>query len=96
MLWPPTPRPLVLQVTALLLAAPAGNATALQPAIALPPSVNATLPVGATPLTVAVKVTLAPTIDGLTELESDVPVPDVFTVCTSVLLAEPALPPSPP
>ncbi len=68
MLWPPTPRPLVLQVTALLFAAPAGNATALQPAMALPPSVKATLPVGATPLTVAVKVTTAPTSDGLANL----------------------------
>ena len=36
--------------------------------IVLPPSVKATLPVGALPVTVAVKVTLAPTSDGLAEL----------------------------
>ena len=51
-------------------AAPAGSATAPQPVIVLPPSVNATLPVGAVPVTVAVKVTLVPTTDGLAELAS--------------------------
>ena len=65
-------RPLVLQVATFALAEPAGNATAPQPEIALPPSVNATVPVGARPLTVAEKVTLAPTSDGLTELDNAV------------------------
>ena len=60
----------VLQVTALEPAAPADSATALQLEIALPPSVKATVPVGALPATVAVKVTLAPTSDGLAELDS--------------------------
>src|ERR1051326_2812843 len=46
------------------------SATALQPPSALPPSVKATLSVGLVPLTVAVKVTLAPTVDGLSELAS--------------------------
>src|ERR1700681_3798846 len=44
------------------------SATALQPLSALPPSVKATLPVGLLPVTVAVKVTLAPTVEGLSEL----------------------------
>ena len=61
---------LVLQVAPLELAAPAGNAIAPQPVIVTPPSVKPTVPVGAVPATVAVKVTLAPTSDGLGELES--------------------------
>ena len=69
MLWVPALRLLVLHDAVLVLAAPPGNATALQPR-ALPPSVNATLPVGAAPLTVAVKVTFAPTGDGVPELAS--------------------------
>src|SRR6476660_491678 len=44
------------------------SATALQPTSALPPSVKATLPVGLLPVTVAVKVTPAPTVEGLSEL----------------------------
>ena len=49
----------MLQVAVLLLPEPT-SATALQPLIALPPSVKLTLPVGALPVTVAVKLTLAP------------------------------------
>ncbi len=96
MLCAPTLRLLVLQVAVLLLAAPAGNATALQPPIALPPSVKATLPVGAVPVTVAVNVTMAPISDGVPELESVVPVPDVFTTCDTVALVDPLFPASPP
>ncbi len=96
MLWAPTLRLLVLQIAVLLLAAPAGNATALQPLIALPPSVNATLPVGAEPETVAVKVTAAPTSDGVPEVVTDVLLDTLFTVCVSALLVEPVLPASPP
>jgi len=44
------------------------RATAEQPAIDVPPSVKATVPVGAAPVTVAVKVTLAPAGDGFREL----------------------------
>ena len=78
------------------LAAPAGSATAPQPVIVLPPSVKATLPVGAVPVTVAVKVTLVPTTDGLVELASEVPLDAVLTTCASALLVEPALAESPP
>ena len=55
------------------------TATAAQPEIELPPSVKLTLPVGAKPLTVAVKVTLAPAIDGLDELDMAVLVVALFT-----------------
>ena len=96
MLWKPTLSPALLHVAVLLFAAPAGNATALQPEIALPPSVNATLPVGAVPVTVAVKVTLLPTTDGLAELANAAALVALFTVCVSALLAEPLLPASPP
>ena len=44
------------------------SATALHAAIDTPPSVNMTVPVGAVPVTVAVNVTLAPTVDGFSEL----------------------------
>ena len=44
MLCVPTLRLALLQVAVLVLALPAGSATALQPAIVLPPSVNATVP----------------------------------------------------
>ena len=80
----------------MLFALPAGNATALQPEIALPPSVKATLPVGAVPVTVAVKVTLLPITDGLTELARVVPLVALLTACTNVVLVDPLLPASPP
>ena len=44
------------------------RATALQPLSVVPSTLKATLPVGALPVTVAVKVTFAPKADGLTEL----------------------------
>ena len=50
---------LVLQVAVRLLPLPA-SATALQPLIEAPPSLKLTVPVGALPVTVAVRVTLAP------------------------------------
>ena len=68
----PTAKLLVLQVAVLTLALPVGSATAAQPEIELPPSVKLMLPVGALPVTVAVKVMFAPTVDGLSELASDV------------------------
>src|SRR5450631_830156 len=70
MLCVPALRLLVLHVAILELAAPAGKAIALQPVIVLPPSVKATVPVGAAPVTVAVKLSLAPTIDGFGALDS--------------------------
>src|SRR5436190_4163496 len=48
------------------------SATPVQPLIALPPSVKATLPVGLVPVTMAVKVTELPTVDGFNELPSAV------------------------
>ena len=69
MLRVPTERLLLLQVAVLLLPAPL-SATALQPLITLPESVKLTVPVGALPATVAMKVTLAPTVAGLSELDS--------------------------
>ena len=43
---------------------------AAQPVMEVPPSLKFTLPVGAVPVTVAVNVTLAPAVDGLSELAS--------------------------
>ena len=72
-----------------------GNATALQPLSVVPLAVKATVPVGALPVTVAVKVTLVPTIDGLAELATPVVVV-VLTTCASTALPEPLLLASPP
>ena len=44
------------------------SAIAEQPLIVVVPSLKVTVPVGATPLTVAVKVTLTPTVDGVSEV----------------------------
>ena len=61
------------------------------------PSLKFTVPVGALPLTVAVKVTFVPTFDGLEELESVVVVapPPPLTTCDSATLVEPLLVASP-
>jgi hypothetical protein len=71
------------------------SATAPQPAMLVPASVKFTAPVGALPLTVAVKLTLAPMIEGLAELATPVAVPDVLTVCDRTLLLDALLPASP-
>ena len=74
------------------------NAACLQPLIVAPSEVKATVPVGALPVTVAVKVTLVPPIDGFSELPSTVVVaPDVrlLTVCESAVLDDATLPLSP-
>jgi len=55
------------------------SATAPQPEIEAPPSVKLTVPPGLKPLTDAVKVTPAPTKDGLTELVSEVDAAALFT-----------------
>src|SRR5450631_1015495 len=70
MLCVPALRLLVLHVAILELAAPAGSVSAPQPVMVVPSAVKATLPVGAVPATAAVNVTLAPTTDGLPELDS--------------------------
>ena len=89
---------LVLHAAVLLLPLPV-SATAPQPLIEVAPSLKLTLPVGLLPVTVAVKVTLVPAVDGLFELESEVVVgvgPAELTTCDSVALVEDALPASPP
>jgi hypothetical protein len=91
----PAARPLVLQPAVFVLPLPE-SATAAHPPIVLPPSVKATLPVGALPVTVAVKVTFVPAVDGLSELTRLVVLAALFTVWVSALLVEPALAPSPP
>ena len=95
-MWLPALRLLVLQVAVLELAEPAGRATAEQPVIDDAPSLKLTDPVGLAPVTVAVKVTFAPTSDGLVELASEVPLEAVLTTCARVVLVEPLLPASPP
>jgi hypothetical protein len=73
------------------------TAEAAQPLIDVPPSLKFTLPVGAAPVTVAVNVTLAPTVDGLSELVSVVVLVVIpwFTTCDNGALLDPALPESP-
>ena len=71
-----------------VLPAPA-SATAPQPAIVAPSTVKLTVPVGATPATLAVNVTDAPTTDGLAELAMPVVDTALFTVCESVDEVEP-------
>src|SRR5215831_13262317 len=80
----------VLHVAVLVLGAPVGSATALHPLIVVPLSVNATVPVGAAPVTVLVNVTLAPAIDGFAELATLVVlvVKPIVTTCASGELLE--------
>jgi len=64
----PAVNALVLQLVVFVLDVPVGSATAPQPLIVVPLSVNAAVPVGAEPVTDAVNVTLVPIMDGLAEL----------------------------
>ena|SRR5207248_11631005 len=66
------------------------RATALQPPIELPPSLKLMVPVGLLPVTVAVKVTVAPLFEGLSELTNTVLVPVVppFVTLTVTALAD--------
>ena len=73
------------------------RATAEQPAIDAAPSLKLTVPVGAVPVTVAVNITLAPDVDGFSELANIVDVvAREFTTCdnaplvVAVLFASPA------
>ncbi len=84
----------VLQVAVRVLPAPV-SATALQVPIVAPPSVNLIVPVGDVPVTVAVKVTLAPALAGLAELVRPVVETTLFTTCEIVALVDAALPASP-
>ena len=69
--------------------------TAVQPLIELAPSLKFTLPVGALPLTVAVKVTLLPAVEGVSEVARPVVLATLFTVWESAALLEPAFAASP-
>ena len=63
----------------------------------MPSAVKATLPVGALPVTVAVKVTFAPKAAGLDELARLVVLAVLLlTTCDTAALLEPLLPASPP
>jgi hypothetical protein len=57
--------------------------------------VNLTLPVGADPDTVAMKVTAFPAVDGFAELVIPVAVNPKLIVCEYGLLLDPAFAPSP-
>lgn len=93
-LWVPEASAAVAQVAVRVLPAPV-SATGAQPAMVVPPSVKFTVPVGALPVTEAVKVTLVPTFDGLAELETVAPEAALLTTCDSAVLLETALPLSP-
>jgi hypothetical protein len=55
-----------------------------------------TLPLGAFPLTVAVKVTMAPCVDGVNDVATPVVLVVLLTVCDSAVLEEALLPAPPP
>jgi hypothetical protein len=95
MLWTPGLKPLVVQAAVRELPVPV-TATAPQPVIVVPPSVKFTAPVGATPLTVAVRVRLVPAVDGLWELTKVVVEPGLLTTCDSGALLDAAFALSPP
>ncbi len=65
----PAARLLVVQAAVRVLPLP-DRARLVQPVRAEPPSARLTLPVGLLPVTVAVRVTGVPTVDGLSELAS--------------------------
>ena len=94
MLWVPTASVEVAQDAVRIFPLPASVA-AEQPLIDVDPSLKLTDPVGALPLTVAVKVTLAPTVEGVSEVAMPVVLPVALTVCDRAELLEAALLPSP-
>jgi len=94
MLWVPALKALAVHVAVSALPLPT-RAIVPQPGMVAPPSENATVPVGAVPVTVAVKVTLTPALDGLAELVRPVVEAALFTTCESAALVDAALPASP-
>ena len=94
MLCVPAARLLVAHRALLVLPLPE-TATAAQPLIEAPPSVKATVPVGALPVTLAVKVTIAPMLDGFNELASVVLLVALLTTWESALLTDAPLLASP-
>ena len=85
-LWMPATSVLVLHAAV----PPAATGTAAQPAIVVPESLKLTEPLGAAPATVAVKVTIDPTVAGFAELKT------VVVVAPGDFVAEPQLPLTPP
>ena len=94
MLRTPVARALVVHAAVRVLPAPASG-TVAQVLIELVPSLKLTVPVGAAPVTVAVKVTLAPKIDGVPEVTTPVALIALLIVCESALLFEALFPTSP-
>ena len=94
MLRVPTTSAVVVHAAVRELPLPA-RTTAEQPTIDVPPSVKLTVPVGDVPVTVAVKVTLAPGADGFSELTWVVVVAFLLTTWESVALVDARLPASP-
>src|SRR4029079_10203490 len=85
----PAERDAVVHAAVSVLPLPA-SATAAQPAIDVAPSLKLTVPVGAEPVTVAVNVTLAPTIDGVSDVATvvDVATAPELTTCDNTLLVD--------
>ena len=94
MLCVPTLRLLVAQVAVRMLPEPV-SPTVAQPAIEAAPSLKFTVPVGAVTLTVAVKVTLVPAVEGVSELAIAVVLVTPLTVWDSALLLDVAFVASP-
>ena len=76
----PTPSAVVLQV------ATPDPFTGWVPHVVMPPPVKATVPVGLAPVTVAVKVTFCPTVEGFAEDTMPVLEPAMFTLWLTVLV----------
>ena len=94
MLWVPTARLLVAQAAVRILPEPV-RATAEQLVIEAAPSLKFTVPVGALPLIVAVKVTVVPKVDGVKELPIPVVLGALLTACDSAALLDVAFTASP-
>lgn len=94
-LWLPAASTLVLQVAVRMFPEPF-TIEDEQPPIEAEPSLKLTVPVGKVPLTVAVKVTLVPTVEGVNEVAMPVVLPAPFTVCDNAVLPEGRFAPSPP
>ena len=94
MLCVPTLSALVAQAAVRTLPLPVRE-TAEQPESELAPSLKLTVPVGALPVTVAVKVTLVPAVDGVSEVANPLVLVAWLMVWVSVALPDEALEPSP-
>src|SRR6266545_3936619 len=72
------------------------NTAAAQPMIVVPPSRKFTVPVGAVPLTVPVRVTVVAALVGVSEVPIPVVLVTLLTVCESAVLLDGAFVASPP